>query len=66
MGSFADTSEHRNQVDGPLKEELLSGLRLDIPDRSHNSMSWQKSCSINIKIRKHHFINKAPVRRSGL
>jgi len=31
-GSFADTSEHRNQVDGPLKEELLSGLRLDIPD----------------------------------
>lgn len=31
-GSFADTSEHRNQVDGPLKEELLPGLRLDIPD----------------------------------
>ncbi len=31
-GSFADTSEHRNQVDGVLKEELLPGLRLDIPD----------------------------------
>lgn len=31
-GSFADTSEHRNQVDGALKEELLPGLRLDIPD----------------------------------
>ena len=31
-GSFADTSEHRNQVDGALKEELLPSLRLDIPD----------------------------------
>ena len=31
-GSFADTSEHRNQVDRPLKEELLPSLRLDIPD----------------------------------
>ncbi len=31
-GSFADTSEHRNEVDGPLKEELLPGLRLDVPD----------------------------------
>ena len=31
-GSFADTSEHRNQVDGALKEELLPGLRFDIPD----------------------------------
>ena len=34
-GSFADTSEHRNQVDGALKEELLPGLRLDIPDFVH-------------------------------
>lgn len=31
-GSFADTSEHRNQVGGALKEELLPSLRLDIPD----------------------------------
>ena len=31
-GSFADTSEYRNQIDGALKEELLPGLRLDIPD----------------------------------
>ena len=31
-GSFADTSEHRDQVDGALKAELLPGLRLDIPD----------------------------------
>ena len=31
-GSLADTSEHRNQVDGILKEELLPSLRLDIPD----------------------------------
>ncbi len=31
-GSFADTSEHRNQVDDALKEELLPSLRIDIPD----------------------------------
>ena len=31
-GSFADISEHRDQVDGALKEELLPSLRLDIPD----------------------------------
>jgi hypothetical protein len=29
---FADTSEHRSQVDDALKEELLPSLRLDIPD----------------------------------
>ena len=34
-GSFADTSEHRNQVDDALKEELLPSLRLDIPDLVH-------------------------------
>ena len=31
-GNFTDTSEHRNQVDGALKEELLPSLRLEIPD----------------------------------
>lgn len=34
-GNFADTSEHRNQVDDALKEELLPSLRLDIPDLVH-------------------------------
>jgi len=34
-GSFADTSEHKNYVDGILKEKFLSGLRLDIPDFVH-------------------------------
>ncbi len=34
-GSFADTSEHRNQVDDALKEELLPSLRIDIHDFVH-------------------------------
>jgi len=34
-GSFADTSEHRNQIDDALKEELLPSLRIDIPDFIH-------------------------------
>ena len=31
-GNFVDTSELRDKVDEALKEELLPGLRLDIPD----------------------------------
>ena len=34
-GSFTDTSEHRNQVDDALKEELLPSLRIDVPDFVH-------------------------------
>jgi len=34
-GSFAATSEHRNQVDDALKEELLPSLRIDISDFVH-------------------------------
>ncbi|KAL9019595.1 MAG: hypothetical protein Q9185_003137 [Variospora sp. 1 TL-2023] len=31
-GGFEDTSEYRKQVDGPLTQELLPSLRIDIPD----------------------------------
>ncbi len=35
-------------------------------DRSHDSMSWQRKCSINVRMGKHRFTNKAPVGRLGL
>ena len=72
-GSFADTSEHRNQFDGALKEELLPSLRLDIPDFTHAVFGQisrldelAEDVFDHVRMGKHCSTSKASVGLSGL